>query len=405
MEGIEAPELAAEVALSRATIHEDYGDQQQALVDYTRAATLAAEGERHGFASRAWLGASLSSLRLGQPEVAREHARRSVATARAARDPVAQSEALRALGNAEREVGRVSAALGLYRQAVRRAREGGSAEGEAKALNNLGTVCQWTGLIVEATAAFERSSELKERLGLRASALITKNNLGQLYLAVGRLDDAERELSSIVGPSSPAAPVIAALANSNLGDLAVLRGHLDKAVDYYRRGHEQNRERSVAVQDSHALCGLTRALLMRDKPDEARRYLSKFDELEGRAELSESRQRHCSATAAVWDYEGDSQRALDSLRPALDDSRMRFSDVFATALEVRLMEAVLLARLGRRKQAARRLEGAAKALGTHAAKMGDERAARRFVAASPVHRAIEQRRLDAPRGWYWPPDV
>ncbi len=315
--------LAAEVAMVSATINEDYGNQARALEDFTRAAEIAKQGRDTALESRAWLGASLAALRLGVAQAARDTARQSVRAARAAADPVAHSEALRALGNAEREIGEVRAALGLYRRAVRSARSSGSAQSEAKALNNLGTVCQWTGLIGEAVAAFERSLQLKDRLELHASAMITRNNVGQLYLALGRVDDAESELRAVAAASSQAAPVVVALAWSNLGDVGVVRGDLDGAIACYRTAHAQNAERGIAVQDSHALCGLIRTLLMRGAEgdaEEARALRVEFDALEGRHEMAESRRRHHSAAAALLDYEGKTREALERIRRAFQES-------------------------------------------------------------------------------------
>jgi hypothetical protein len=82
---------------------------------------------------------------------------------------------------------------------------------------------------------------------------------------------------------------------------------------------------------------------------------------------------------------------------------MQYSDVFATALEVRLMEAVLLRRLGQNAKAERCARSAARRLHGYAQKMGDD--ARRFIEASPAHRALAAGRLDAPPGWYWPRDI
>ncbi len=400
--------LSAELSLARARIEEDYGKQTDAHEQYMLAAAAAEESGAQALATRAWLGASLSALRLGFAERAATTAKRSIAAARAADDPLATAEALRALGNAQREIGAVASALRLYRRAVRVAREAGSSESEAKALNNLGTVCQFSGLIPEAMSALERSLLLKERLGLRAAAMLTRNNLGGLYLVVGRFSDAASELSQVTSGSSGVPPVIGALARSNLGDLTLLQGDLEGAIDHYRRAHDLNTERGLAVHDSHALSGLVRTLLMRGAPDdleEAEALLAQFDELQGRSEYAESRRRHLSTRAMVLDAGGQPDRALDEVRRARRhprDRRMQYSDLFGTALEVRWMSAVLLCRLGRSLQARRQAERTAAELGQYAKRMGDPAAGRRFIEASPLHRAIEQGRLDTPPGWTWP---
>jgi len=318
------------------------------------------------------------------------------------------AEALRALGSAHREIGSTGPALRLFRRAVRAAREAGSPESEAKALNNLGTVCHLRGLFREAIAALERSLSLKQQLGMHASAMVTKNNLGAIYLSAGRVADGHRELSDVVSDSKRVAPVVAGLARSNLGDVTVVQGDIDAAIEHYRTAHSINTE---TVHDSHALSGLIRTLLMRSAPgdlEEARVRLRQFDELQGRTQFAESRRRHLSTIAMVLDAEGRTQSALDRVRQALRDPLSRhlgYSDVFGTTLEVRWMEAVLLQRLGRTAAARRRATQAARALEKSARAIGDDDIASVYVSGSPLHRAIAKLRLDAPPGSSWPRDA
>jgi tetratricopeptide (TPR) repeat protein len=403
------PTLLSELYWVLARTDEVYGRLSRALEGFHTAADYAEQAGRPDLEARAWLGASLSAVFLGDAARACAFAERALAAARLAADPVATAESLRCLGNAARESGDIQRALKVYRRAVRAARDGGNPESEAKALNNLGTVCQWAGHIREAVAALERSLELKERMGLTASAMTTHNNLGGLFMALGRFDDARRHLQSVTESMGTKEPMVLALAHSNSADLAVVLSELDTAIELYRAAHRMNLERSNAMADSHALSGLVRALIMRDGPgdlDEARAHMDALRALHEKGELVESRSRYHTAFAALFDRTERDDAALAAARRALDieqERRIRFSDPFGTVLEAQWQEAISLSRLGRASAATRAAARARADLLKTAKHVGDERDVRVFLEANPLHRAILAQRMDCARGWTWVP--
>ena len=309
----------AEFELETARIEDEFGELRAARRHYEAAGEAAREANSRGMEAQAWLGASLIALRAGDTVACGEFATRALGAAREAKQPVLVSDALRNMGNAARETGAVRRALALYRKAVAAARGAGSPEAEAKALNNLGTVCQWLGLLPEAISSMERSLELKERLGLSASALLTRNNLGGCFIAIGRLADAEAQLTRVTEAAGAKQPVVVALAKSNLGDLFVLRGEIERALSCYREAHDDNQQRGIAVQDSHAISGIIRCLLLRDAAGdlaEAEQLLQRFGALSGVDDLAEARRRYATTEAAVLDRAGDPKAALTSARRA-----------------------------------------------------------------------------------------
>jgi tetratricopeptide (TPR) repeat protein len=401
------PRLLSELHWVLARTDEVYGNLDRALESFQRAADHAQQAKDSRLEARAWLGASLCAIFLGNAGQAGVFGDRALAAARSAADGVAMAESLRCLGNSARESGDIPRALKMYRRAVRAARDSGSPESEAKALNNLGTVCHWAGLIPEALSALGRSLQLKDRMGLRASAMLTRNNMGGLNISLGNFEVAERELEAVIESMGGAEPMVLALAHSNLGDLRVLRGELDTAVELYRTAHRMNRERSNAMADSHALSGLARALIMRDRGDdleEAERTIEQLGALQSSGDLMETRSRFHTTLAVMMDRRGELEAALHSARKALDidqEQRQRFSDPFGTVLEAQWIEALELSRMGRVAQARRAAGRARQDLLRLAKQTGDEAAGKRFLEANPLHRAILEERFDTRPGWTW----
>lgn len=399
--------LLSELFWVLARTDEVYGQLDRAVLTFEAAAGHAEKAADARLEARAWLGASLSAIFLGRAGQAGSYAERALRAARAAQDPVAMSESLRCLGNSARETGDIPRALKVYRRAVRSARAGGSPESEAKALNNLGTVCHWAGHIPEAVSAMRRALALKERLGLHASALLTRTNLGGVFLSLGCLEDAQRELSAVIESLATQEPMVLALAHSNLGDLCVVRGDLDTAVELYRTAHRMNRERANAMANSHAIPGMIRALILRDGPGDLEQVRERMAELEALHELSdlaETRTRYLTSSAMWLDKAGDAELALSKVRRALevrDERRQRFSDPFGTVLEAEWMEAVLLGRLGRHEASKRAARRARKELLKTSKQVGDEAAIAMFFDAHPLHRAILAGKVDTPRGSTW----
>src|SRR5690606_28698503 len=127
-------------------------------------------------------------------------------------------------------------AIGSYRRAVKAARAIGGTESEAKALNNVATCAHALGQVREAIGAWRRAIVLKERVGAEGSARLTWASMSGPLTIVGDREEARRAQDRALGPDRPDARDAIALAWSNRGDLEVLEGALDLAIEAYERG-------------------------------------------------------------------------------------------------------------------------------------------------------------------------
>lgn len=105
---------------------------------------------------------------------------------------------------------------------------------EGSNLNNQALEAERNGDLLAAEQFHLRALELKERhLGPDAvSTALTKNALGELYIKLGKLDEAEGHLKKAVDIRSTAEPAFdAAVSRENLAQLYEIRGKLKEARD------------------------------------------------------------------------------------------------------------------------------------------------------------------------------
>jgi tetratricopeptide (TPR) repeat protein len=405
----DAGDAAAEARAHRTLAEADwlFGSIEAALDEYEKAATISMREGDVEDAVRAFIGASLAGLHLGQTRAALTSAESAVRAASTSDDLALRSDAQRQLGNATREMGRSARARAYYRLAVRNARAAGCLEREAKALNNLGTVDHFLGDVTAALEAFERSIALKERAGAMASALLGYNNVAALQSALGQWEQARRTLDRIF--ESPAADLVVArpIALSNLGDLEVACERLDEAVAAYGEGVALCRERSLLMPQTHGLSNLARALLMRDGPgdrDAAEACLRELAQLAARLEVAEVRRRLHAARSVAESVAGRTREAVREARAAVRarDRHTRFSDLFHTPIEARWILALALARDGRTGEAERQSKRAERELQQLAAMLSDPALRVPYLRRHPLHAAVLAGVLDLPTGWTWP---
>ncbi|MEK8172556.1 tetratricopeptide repeat protein [Streptomyces sp. M19] len=83
-----------------------------------------------------------------------------------------------------------------YGQALEGARRDGDRRAEAQALNGLGQSHRLAGRFAEAAPFFERALEVREAIGHRRGAALTRLCLGDLALASGRYGEAVEPLTA-----------------------------------------------------------------------------------------------------------------------------------------------------------------------------------------------------------------
>ena len=395
-----------QAALLGADIEGGFGQIEAAVDAYKRAAALSAKRGDRAAEATAWLGASLMALHLGQSDTQRSAAERAVKASRELGDRALLSEALRHLGSALRDHD-LARAADIYRSSILAARNCGSPEHEAKALNNLGTVAQSLGQVDEAIESYARSIRLKERIGAATSALTGHNNLGSILTTTGHHAEARREFEIVISAESRDSPLIVGLARTNLGDLLTLQEDLDGAIACYRAATDAGRERAVADFSSHALAGLVRALAMRRRGGDLEEAREIADSAEAQRAFAASDQRRLihAVLAVLADAEGHALKALEHTDRALelDTSQSDFSGPFGTYLESLWMRAILLERLGRTRDAVEQTGRATAALERLAKLAGEGDARSLFTRASPMYRAILRGDRATPRGWSWRP--
>ena len=143
------------------------------------------------------------------------------------------------LGKFKRNASRFEPALKYHDEALRIAEECKDTTMIATAHNGRGVVFRRQDMVAEAMDAHITALEIAERVkepspGLRYATSVALNSLGNIYLAMERWDDAEREFSrSMTMQDSLENPLGVAINNQNLGYVAIERNQLDKALQYF----------------------------------------------------------------------------------------------------------------------------------------------------------------------------
>jgi tetratricopeptide (TPR) repeat protein len=262
----------------------------------------------------------------------------------------------------------------------------------------------------EAIAAWHRSIVLKERVGATASALLTWASMSGVLTVMGEREAARRAQQRVLDVERADARTPISLAWSNRGDLEVMDGRLDEAIEAYERGERGYRELGMGQLRAHALTGGIRAMLLRDAPgdlDRARRWLADLEETTGDAPARDDERRLLTARAMIRDRSEDTGGALADARAAarIRASDTAYEDAFGSSVDARWMVAVLLHRLGRSADAARAAARAEELLVRRARALDDDTDRRRFVEDHPLHRTVAAGRLDQPPGRSWSPRV
>jgi len=396
---------ATELTILAAKIAHGRGEVDDCIARYEDAAERARALRRPDLEATAMLGVALVHVRRSDAAACARAAARAVAAAEDADDPVLRSDALRTLGNARLLDSRRTLAARAYRDAVQVARQSGGLESEAKALNNLATVALTLGSVREAFEAWDRAVWLKERVGAIPSAMVTHASRAGAQLVFGQIEAARASQQRVLDSPRTDHGFADALAWSNRGDVEVVVGRLDAAIEAYDRGSEGYRRLQMDELRTHALTGAARARLMRAADGDVEEAAAIVAELVRIAELTESpadRRRALSTRALLCDARGAPDEGLEAARAASSvlEAENVYEDVFASSIDTAWIVAVLLGRLGRGTE--RAVERAQRRL-TARAEHVDEDLREPFLRTHPLHRAVAAGVTDSAPGTAWVP--
>ncbi|MFK7990757.1 MAG: protein kinase [Sandaracinaceae bacterium] len=395
-------DLRSELCILRGQIEAHTGSPHGADQHFREAARLALEAERVDLFASARLESAMMAVRLGDGVLAADAAHEAADAAARAKDPVLRSNALRMLGNAHFIGGRRGRALTAFRRAVRVARQSGGAESEAKALNNVATCSHARGDIRGAIEAWQRSVLLKERVGVKGAANLTRASMSSALTMLGRWDEAEA--TQAIAIAAEGHLVSSGLAWSNRGDLEALRSRIDDADDAYANGSRQYREAGMNRLRVPGLSGWVRVLWTRGARGDAERAGTLEAELEELTQdaAPEDRRRWLTARAIHLDGLG---RTRDALKVARAAARLTVGDTgydapFGSVLDARWMSAVFEHRLGQRAHAQKHAASARAWLQRKADALARAEDRVAFLDL-PCHRAVLEARFTVPLGRSW----
>ena len=158
----------------------------------------------------------------------------------------AESYANDLLGKFKRNASRFEPALRYHDEALRLAEACNDTTMIATAHNGRGVVFRRQDMVAEAMDAHISALEVADRVGqpsdgLKYATSVALNSLGNIYLAMERWDDAEREfLRSMSMQDSLENPLGVAINSQNLGYVAVERNQLDSALNYFEKSLDIN---------------------------------------------------------------------------------------------------------------------------------------------------------------------
>jgi tetratricopeptide (TPR) repeat protein/transcriptional regulator with XRE-family HTH domain len=150
--------------------------------------------------SRAWDAAEIrrrigvAHYMLGQPEPASDNLDLALGAYRALGDRCGEARCLNNAGSVRWRSGRAAEALELYNRSLEIYRSEGDRNGEADLLCNLGILLKDQGRNAAAIRNYESAIAIYQRMNRPRSAAVTFGNLGVTLLKIGRFDDAREAL-------------------------------------------------------------------------------------------------------------------------------------------------------------------------------------------------------------------
>jgi tetratricopeptide (TPR) repeat protein len=194
---------------------------------------------------RAWYGHF--SQDAGRHSTAIKWCRLAMAEAEVAGDKDALAHALRIIDWAYMDLGRLESPDNLVR-ALALYQELGDLAGAGGVLNMLGGIAYWRGQWSDALDYYGRAEEIVIRTGNTAFQANCRNNIGEILVGQGRLDEARscfeqaRRIWRAAGYRSGVCAASRNLAQSMQDDLAAARKLFDEALDEARLSEDQVEE-------------------------------------------------------------------------------------------------------------------------------------------------------------------
>lgn len=217
--------------------------------------------------------------------------------------------------------GEFEAALDVYEEMFRLARESGDHLSIAKLFNALGSTYYYAGDFVKAVEYYERGYRVADSLGYAAGLGYALNNMAVIYRLQGRYKKAiEVYKKSLQGKTN--AKDTAGMVNSlyNLGLAYSYAGAYDSGIDYFR----QAREIALALDGRHADLaiidiGVGTALFQKGEWEEAGNYLRSG--IEEAPKGSQEWLEGWALLGAIEVEEGKVDAGLQKLEEALNATR------------------------------------------------------------------------------------
>jgi len=297
-----------------------------------------AEAQRQRAQLLAWYGRFCQEE--GRHARAIKWCRQAVAVAEAADEKEALANALWVLDWAQMDLGKLEEPAN-WRRALALFEEIGDLHGQGTALNSLGIFAYFRGEWDQALDLYGRAQQKAHRSGNAVQLAAYENNVAEIMLDQGRIDEAERLFASALrtyragGFRSGAAHQ-----NCNLARVAACRGHYDEAVRLFELSRHEAEAIGGHVELLETGARLSECLLLAGDTEGARTLaqneLERARALGGVAPQTPLLHRVCGVAAA---RDGDQGAARHLLEQSLQAARLRHAD-YEMALTMRVMAAL-----------------------------------------------------------------
>lgn len=333
------------------------GQTADATEQYRKAVELrTAVGNRRGVATSLRNLGNVLAL-TGQFEEAAGHLdrARSLYTALGDREGLAAVD--NEIGLLSEERGDYPAALVAFQRALRGWQAAGDAHGGAQALNNIGFAHYQLGAYNDALVYWQQAADAYQALGSQTGAVRIEQNLGLLAMARGEWRESRQRLeASLADAERQQMPEEAAVSRRNLAELDLLQGHIGDALAQLERAEALFRQRQDQRGIADAALLRVNALLAAHADEQAAEALRGLQPQLASA-ASEQRAIAGMLDAQVLARQGRTREAAATLRQASQVAGE--SGVRHLQLQIALHEA----RLGARRNADAGLDTATAQLG------------------------------------------